>query len=711
MPAAIRVEDVSKRFRLYHERYQTLKERSSTSATSPTTTSGRSDDIDLEIEEGSTVGLLGAQRLGEVDAAEVHRRHPAAERGEHQGAGPHRRAARARRRLPLRADRPGEHLPQRLHPRHVAAGARPAGSTRSSPSPSSSSSSTRRCASTRPGMYVRLGFAIAVNVDPDILLIDEVLAVGDEAFQRKCLERIRAFQREGRTIVLVTHAVESVRQICDVAAVLDRGQLVAHGTPGEAIRTYREQLLDRAARTGGDRDRGGGGLGADDRRRAPVPHRPGAPAHARHPHHRGAGPVTPERRRTGVPAARRRPRRAGEVRVEARHRRRRTSASPSPTSRAASPSARTCGCSASAPRSSRVRARSVFHLPRIPLLDGTYMITIGVTSYDEGVVYDWSEARHEFEVMNPGGLPRLHPRADRDRGGERVAVTADGRDGRGHRVDEPAHPDDDAVRPPRIMAEIQVEARRLRREGVVSPAFERELDVAFGRLAPPAASEDFDADARRRPRSSPTSTPMSPSSPRSPAVPRSRSSCARRCSSTASTSPTRSRTSPRPPPAPPGCSRAASTSSRTPYRARHRACGGEHAATPVGGDGAAVGRGTGRPAAAGPRPGAASGSAAPAASCRGSSPAASTRTASSRAVPSPTTPRPRGSRSARTRCSITSGWCHQTASAGSCWSGASTGWAWASSWRCSTPPPTCSRPAGPWPSSPRCARPTALPRR
>ena len=59
------------------------------------------------------------------------------------------------------------------------------------------------------GMYVRLGFAIAVNVEPDILLIDEVLAVGDEAFQRKCLERIRAFQREGRTMVLVTHAVES----------------------------------------------------------------------------------------------------------------------------------------------------------------------------------------------------------------------------------------------------------------------------------------------------------------------------------------------------------------------------------------------------------------------------------------------------------------------------------------------------------------------
>src|SRR5438034_11110795 len=93
------------------------------------------------------------------------------------------------------------------------------------------------------GMYVRLGFAVAVNVDPQILLVDEVLAVGDEGFQRKCLDRIRQFQREGRTIVFVTHAADLVRQICDQAAVLDHGHLVAVGTPGEAVRSYREHLL------------------------------------------------------------------------------------------------------------------------------------------------------------------------------------------------------------------------------------------------------------------------------------------------------------------------------------------------------------------------------------------------------------------------------------------------------------------------------------
>ena len=92
------------------------------------------------------------------------------------------------------------------------------------------------------GMYVRLGFAVAVNLDPDVLLVDEVLAVGDEVFQRKCLDRVRQFQEEGRTIVVVTHAADVVRQVCQRAIVLDHGKLVADGVPGDAIRTFREHL-------------------------------------------------------------------------------------------------------------------------------------------------------------------------------------------------------------------------------------------------------------------------------------------------------------------------------------------------------------------------------------------------------------------------------------------------------------------------------------
>jgi ABC-2 type transport system ATP-binding protein len=89
------------------------------------------------------------------------------------------------------------------------------------------------------GMYVRLAFAVAVHVDPDILLVDEVLAVGDEPFQRKCLERIRQFQSEGRTIVLVTHSLDQVAEFCDRAVVLEKGRLVTDGSPRDSLRSLR----------------------------------------------------------------------------------------------------------------------------------------------------------------------------------------------------------------------------------------------------------------------------------------------------------------------------------------------------------------------------------------------------------------------------------------------------------------------------------------
>jgi len=93
------------------------------------------------------------------------------------------------------------------------------------------------------GMLVRLGFAVAVHVEPDILLIDEVLAVGDEAFQLKCLDRVRSFQAEGRTIVLVTHALDTVREVCDRAVMLDHGRIHAIGLPDDVVREMRYVLL------------------------------------------------------------------------------------------------------------------------------------------------------------------------------------------------------------------------------------------------------------------------------------------------------------------------------------------------------------------------------------------------------------------------------------------------------------------------------------
>jgi ABC-type polysaccharide/polyol phosphate transport system ATPase subunit len=93
------------------------------------------------------------------------------------------------------------------------------------------------------GMYVRLAFAVAVEMNPDVLLVDEVLAVGDTAFQNKCLNRIKDFKRRGKTILLVSHALETVEQFCDEVMLINQGQLVQRGPPGEVIFNYLHTLL------------------------------------------------------------------------------------------------------------------------------------------------------------------------------------------------------------------------------------------------------------------------------------------------------------------------------------------------------------------------------------------------------------------------------------------------------------------------------------
>jgi len=89
------------------------------------------------------------------------------------------------------------------------------------------------------GMYVRLAFSIAVHVDPDVLLVDEVLAVGDERFQEKCMAKIREFQLEGRTIVLVSHAASQVEDLCSRAIVLKRGEIIFDGDTAGGIGALR----------------------------------------------------------------------------------------------------------------------------------------------------------------------------------------------------------------------------------------------------------------------------------------------------------------------------------------------------------------------------------------------------------------------------------------------------------------------------------------
>jgi ABC-type polysaccharide/polyol phosphate transport system ATPase subunit len=110
------------------------------------------------------------------------------------------------------------------------------------------------------GMYMRLGFAVAINVDPDVLLVDEVLAVGDEAFTHKCLDKFAEFRRQGRTVLLVTHSLDLVTRFCDEALWLDAGIVRTQGDPRRVVDAYLQDVAraedDQLALGAGIRDPG-----------------------------------------------------------------------------------------------------------------------------------------------------------------------------------------------------------------------------------------------------------------------------------------------------------------------------------------------------------------------------------------------------------------------------------------------------------------------
>jgi len=97
------------------------------------------------------------------------------------------------------------------------------------------------------GMYMRLGFSVAVHVDPDILLVDEVLAVGDETFVGRCLDKMNDFKKQGKTIVLASHDLALVERWCDRALLLERGRVAAHGLPADVIAAYRRSTAGAGA--------------------------------------------------------------------------------------------------------------------------------------------------------------------------------------------------------------------------------------------------------------------------------------------------------------------------------------------------------------------------------------------------------------------------------------------------------------------------------
>ena len=238
---AIEVADVSKRFRVYRDKPTSLKQRV-LSSRSKAEDFWALRDIALDVGEGSTFGLIGHNGSGKTTllkcVAGILR--------------PTSGTIRQRGRLAALLELGAGFHPELTGRENVYLNASFLGLSRKQTDAAFDDIVAFAELETfidnevkfySSGMLVRLGFAVAVHVDPDVLLIDEVLAVGDEAFQAKCLDRIRAFQREGRTIVLVTHALDTVIEICDRAAMLHHGELHAIGMPADVVREMRYVLL------------------------------------------------------------------------------------------------------------------------------------------------------------------------------------------------------------------------------------------------------------------------------------------------------------------------------------------------------------------------------------------------------------------------------------------------------------------------------------
>ena len=244
MAAAIKVEGVSKRFRLYHESFTSLKERILHGGKVPFEDFWALKDINLRIETGESIGLLGHNGSGKSTLLKCIAGILRPTEGSITVKG--RMAALLELGAGFQPDLSGR---ENIFLNGSILGMKRAEITRRFDDiVSFAGEEVERMIDNQvkyysSGMYVRLGFAVAINVDPDILLVDEVLSVGDEAFQRKCLDKVDQFQREGRTIVVVTHAPDMVRQICNRAAALDHGELVQVGDPNDVIRTFRERLM------------------------------------------------------------------------------------------------------------------------------------------------------------------------------------------------------------------------------------------------------------------------------------------------------------------------------------------------------------------------------------------------------------------------------------------------------------------------------------
>ena len=378
MGSAVEVEDVSKRFRLHKESTSSLKERVLRIGRNPAVDFWALKDVSFDVAVGETVGLLGHNGSGKSTLLKCIAGILRPTNGRLRTVG--RMAAL----LELGA---GFH-PELTGRENVYLNGSILGLSRIDVDKRFDDIVAfaeleefidEQVKHYSSGMYARLGFAVAVNVEPDILLVDEVLSVGDEAFQRKCIDRVKTFQREGRTILVVTHAADLVRQVCDRAVVLDHGEVVTVGPPGESVRAFRETLVRKGLDPGQDRP--------DLRRDRGL-------------HITDVEILYPEEGRTVLL-----PGESLTVAVDI------NAAAPVDDVVAAlevydpqgNPLLGTNTDLIGVDLGTVAGARRVsFRFGAVPLLDGTYDLALGLHTHDGGLEYDHREGVDSFSVMNPG---------------------------------------------------------------------------------------------------------------------------------------------------------------------------------------------------------------------------------------------------------------------------------------------------------------------
>jgi ABC-type polysaccharide/polyol phosphate transport system ATPase subunit len=375
---AIEIRDISKEFRLYNEKHTSLKERVIHGGKMPFTPFSALKNVTVDINQGETFGILGRNGCGKSTLLKCVAGIIKPTSGE----------IRVRGSLAAMLELGAGFQPDLSGRDNIFLNGSLLGLSRSEIEKRFDDIVAfaeleefidNQVKFYSSGMYVRLGFAVAVNVEPDVLLVDEVLAVGDANFQRKCLDHVKKFQREGRTIVVVSHGTDTIRQNCNRVMVMNHGQVITVDEPGEGIRVYMADLLGVGTLEGSE----AGGIEGNVLAIGTVQAEHGGSGSR--PHMYPGESLTVSADVDSLAAV---PNAMATVAIHDDKNELVFASDPDDLA-----------CQMEIPEGGGIVR---FYFPEVPLLDGTYSVSVGVRSATDTAIFDWKDQVTQFEVANPG---------------------------------------------------------------------------------------------------------------------------------------------------------------------------------------------------------------------------------------------------------------------------------------------------------------------